>query len=249
MLLQGQTALVTGGASGIGAATVRAFVAEGANVVIVDRDKSLADALASELRREGSEVAAVEADVAQEQQVSDAVTFAVDRFGSLNIAVNSAGVAHPPGQFQSFSDAVWNRVFDINLLGIVHAMKYEIPAILLAGGGAICNISSGAGLFGAPAMSVYGASKHAVLGLTRSVALENAATGLRVNAVCPGLIDTPMSRPPGDDAPDWNSFVNIPMKRVGAAKEVADAVVWLCSSRSSYVTGQTIAVDGGIHSG
>jgi NAD(P)-dependent dehydrogenase (short-subunit alcohol dehydrogenase family) len=245
MLLQGKVAVITGGASGIGAACVRSMALEGAAVVIADRDEQLAATLAEQLETEGLRVAAFPVDVTDEEQTRAMVRFAVDRFGTLDCAVNAAGISHLSGPISKVSAQVWEMVLGINLMGVVHAMKYQLAVMVGKGSGTIVNISSVAGLRAAAMMAPYATSKHGVIGLTRSAAQESARKGVRVNAICPGLIDTPMLHQQVKAGLDVQRVVTCPMGRMGKAEEIADVAIWLSCSRSSFVTGQAIVVDGG----
>lgn len=245
MLLQDKVAVVTGGASGIGEAAVRALGAEGAAVVIADRDEARAVALAGDLTAGGQRAAAFGLDVTDDTQVAAMVAFAVETFGTIDYGVNSAGISRMSGPISKISDAGWREVMDVNLMGVVHAMKHQLAVMVNKGSGAIVNISSVSGIRAGGMMAPYATSKHAVIGLTRSAAQESARKGVRVNAICPGLIETPMLQQQVDGGIDFRSMITCPMGRIGRAEEVADAVIWLLSDRSSYVTGQAIVVDGG----
>ena len=245
MILDGKTGLITGGASGIGRATALAMAREGAAVMLGDIDREGGEGTAALVRDAGGRAAFCEADVTDEAAVASLVATTVDEFGRLDVAFNSAGIVAPPAAVQEQDMAALDRTFDIVFRGVYHAMKYEIPAILETGGGAIVNASSTWGLNAYPDRSAYIAGKHAVCGLTKTAALELATKGVRVNAIAPGPIRTPMLMT------DWNGDVDlaasaVPMGRVGEAEEVAEAVVWLCSERASYITGHVLPIDGGM---
>jgi NAD(P)-dependent dehydrogenase (short-subunit alcohol dehydrogenase family) len=247
--LTGRVALVTGGASGIGRATVERFVAAGASVVVADLDGDAAERLVAGLPADGTARArAVATDVTDPTAVDATVAAAVDGFGGLHLAVNSAGT---PGRYAALPDQRmedWARTVAVNLTGTFVCLQRQIPAILASGGGAVVNVSSAAGLMGFAHLPAYVASKHGVIGLTKSVALEYARAGVRVNAVCPGSIRTPMLEgfAGGDDQVLEGMGRGQPVGRLGTPDEVAAAIVWLCSDEASFVTGHAMAVDGGV---
>ena len=241
--LEGMVALVTGGGSGIGRATCLLLAERGASVLVADIDGGNADKVATEI---GSNAVGVQTDVTQADHVDAMVQRAVSTFGGLHIAVNNAGTS---GTFASTADVdpdEWRRVIDLNLTGVFLCMRAEIPAILSSGGGAIVNTSSGAGLMGFAGLPAYVASKHGVIGATRSAALEYSAKGIRVNCVCPGTVRTPMLESfTGDEATLQAMGKAMPIKRLATPEEIAEAIVWLASPAASYVTGHALAVDGG----
>jgi NAD(P)-dependent dehydrogenase (short-subunit alcohol dehydrogenase family) len=240
-------ALVTGGGSGIGRATAEAFVREGARVLVCDRDEQEGTRLAAELSAAGGEVRFVRTDVTREPDVEAAVARALAAFGRLDCAVNSAGVTGAGGAVQDLTLEAWSQTLLVNLTGVFLCLKHELPEMQRRGSGAIVNVASGAGLIGVPGLSPYSASKHGVLGLTRSAAQENARTGVRVNAVCPGSTDTPMLRSSMASSPGLEKIIlaSSPAGRLGRPEEVAEACVWLCSDRASFVNGASLVVDGG----
>ena len=244
----GQVALVTGGNAGIGLAAARGFAHDGARVVLAARRKEEgADAVAL-IEAAGGEAAFVATDVTDSLSVREMVVFCVATFGRLDFAYNNAGITgHVHTEIADADEEMFDRVIATNVRGTWLSMKYEIPAILATGGGAIVNCSSGAGLRGGPRSSAYYASKHAVLGMTKSVALEYAAGGIRANAICPGLIMTSIVESGFTQAPDKLAYLSgrIPMGRAGQPDEVARVVTWLCSDESSFITGAAIPVDGG----
>jgi len=246
--LQDSVAVVTGGSSGIGQATAQRLAAEGAAVVIGDLDSERGAETVAEIDEAGGEAQFVETDVTSESDVEAMVETAVDEYGRLDVAVNNAGVegAIAPTDEQSVTD--WEQVIAVNLRGVFLGLRAEIPAMLEDGGGAIVNTSSLAGLNGLRGGSPYAASKHGVLGLTKSVAAEFSPDGVRVNAVCPGVIETPMLDRTREESSQLDQVAAIsPMRRSGEPGEVADAIVWLCSRKASYITGESIAVDGGFN--
>ncbi len=246
--LEGKVAVVTGGASGIGAATVRLLSARGAAVVIADVDARSGEALAVEVDAAGGTAWSMVVDVTDPEQVEALVAAAVDGFGGLDIAVNNAGTSGSYSSLTEHSLAEWDRTLAVNLTGVFVCLRAEVPALLARGGGVIVNTASDAGLMGFAGLPAYVASKHGVVGLTKSVALEYARKGIRVNAVCPGSVNTPMLEGfvGGDQAALEGMGKVTPMGRLGTPDEVAEAIVWLCSDASSYVTGAVVTVDGGV---
>jgi NAD(P)-dependent dehydrogenase (short-subunit alcohol dehydrogenase family) len=246
----GRVAIVVGGTSGIGSAAARSLAEEGAAVVIAGRRVELGTALAKELQTRGHEVSFVQTDVRSADSVAHMVDSTVARYGRLDIAVNNAGVAGSSHPIAEYPEADWDLVLSVNLKGMWLCMKYEIPHLLRAGGGAIVNTSSDVGFVGSSfGIAPYVASKHGVVGLTRAAALEYAASLIRVNAVCPGLTETDMlayAREHQSEVLRQYIDSHIPMKRMAQAHEQARAILWLCSDESSFVTGHALAVDGGI---
>lgn len=241
----GKVALVTGGTSGIGRATALALAEEGAAVALTGRRQREGEAVAAEVRARGGRAIFIAGDVSIESDVRAFVDRTVGEFGRLDVAVNNAGV-ESKGPLAEVTPDEYRRIFDVNVLGVILSMKHEIPAMLRAGGGAIVNVASVAGVIGMPGVSVYIASKHAVLGLTKSVALEFARQNVRVNAVSPAAIQTDMfDRFAGDQAGKEYVAGLHPIGRVGTAAEVADAILYLAAPRSAFVTGQNLIVDGG----
>ena len=245
--LTGKVAVVTGGSAGIGYATALALSREGAAVVIADVDDERGEKAAAAISGEGGRALFVHADVSDDAQVAAMIRTTVDELGGLDLAFNNAGIEGTPALTHECTPENWHRTLAVNLNGVWSCMRHEIPVMLERGGGSIVNCSSVAGLVGFPSSPAYVASKHAVVGLTKTAALEYAEAGIRVNALCPGVIDTEMIErfTHGEDEAEANMVAMEPVGRMGTPEEIADAVVWLCSDRSSFVTGQAIAVDGG----
>jgi NAD(P)-dependent dehydrogenase (short-subunit alcohol dehydrogenase family) len=244
----GKVALVTGGTSGIGKATAIEFARAGAKVVLSGRREKEGAQVVAEIKKLGGDAAFVRADVAKDGDVKKMVDFTVDKYGKLDAAFNNAGVEWK-GSLDQATEAEYRRIFDINVWGVLNSMRHEIPAMLKNGGGAVINTSSVAGHVGLPQVSVYIASKHAVEGLTKSVALEFAKQNIRINAVAPGVIATEMfDRFAGDELRDQIVSI-VPVGRVGAGEEIAAAVLYLASDAAKFTTGASLVVDGGFIAG
>jgi len=243
----GKVALVTGGGSGIGRATAEAFAGAGASVVVADLDAHALDDTVRTIKDSGGEGIGVVTDVSHAVDVERMVACAVDTYGGLDVAFNNAGTEAKPLPVAEITEEEWDRVQSVNTRGVWLSMKYEIPAMLARGGGAIVNASSILGLYGSANGSLYSSTKHAVAGLTRSAALDYATAGIRVNATSPGMIETPMmERTAVNMAVPPEAFHAMhPIGRTGKAREIADAVLWLCSDAASFVTGVVLPVDGG----
>ena len=245
---QGKVALVTGGGSGIGRATSLAFAGRGAKVVVADIASAGGEETVRLVKAAGGEAAFVKADVARAAEAHALIAAAVKTYGQLDYAHNNAGLEGLSAPTADCTEENWDRVLAVNLKGVWLCMKYEIPQMLTRGGGAIVNTASAAGLVGLRAFPAYAASKHAVLGLTKTAALEYAKAGLRINAVCPGFIRTPMVDRQSETHPDAAARLAAaaPMGRLGTPEEVAAAVLWLCSDEAAFITGQALTIDGGI---
>lgn len=245
---QDKVALVTGAGSGLGLATAKAFAAAGASVVLADWHEKAVQSAAAELAARGCKALAVRCDVADDAQVEAMIEQTVAAFGRLDAAYNNAGIQNVLADAADAPRDDYDRVMGVNLRGVWSCMKFELRQMRKQGSGAIVNCSSLGGLVGGAQRGTYHAAKHGVLGLTKSAALEYAARGIRINAVCPGLIATPMGermRAEGQGAALEALLKMVPAGREGRPEEIADAVLWLCSEASSYVVGQSLSVDGG----
>jgi NAD(P)-dependent dehydrogenase (short-subunit alcohol dehydrogenase family) len=240
----GKVVLVTGGNAGIGRAAALEFANQGAQVVVSGRREKEGRDVIDELEALGGEAIFVKTDVSKEREVKAMIERTLATFGRLDCAFNNAGIVQAPTPLPDQTEETYDQIMDINVKGVWLSLKHEIPAMLKTGGGAIVNNSSVGGLVGFATAPVYVASKHAVIGLTKSVALEYATQHVRVNAVAPGTIETRMFR---DFAPEVRQMLESahPMGRIGQPEEIASTVVWLCSDGASFVTGQTVPIDGG----
>ncbi len=245
--LAGRVALVTGGGSGIGAATARRFARAGAAVVVADVAEAGAAAVADEIVADGGRAVAIAADVSEGDQVDAMMALAVDRFGGLDLAFNNAGISGTYGPLADLSIEDWQRTIDINLTGVFRCIRAEVPLMLERGGGSIVNTSSAAGQMGFAMLPAYVAAKHGVIGLTRSAALEYARAGIRVNAVLPGTVHTPMLEAFAGSVEGVQALAApSPTGRPGTPEEVAEAAVWLSTDAARFVNGHCLAVDGGV---
>ena len=245
---ENKVALVTGAGSGLGLATAKAFAKSGASVVLADWNEKAVCSAAEELAGQGHKALAIHCDVADDAQVEAMVDQTVATFGRLDAAYNNAGVQNILAETADATREDFDRVTAINLRGVWSCMKFELRQMRKQGSGAIVNCSSIGGLVGGAGRGTYHAAKHGVIGLTKSAALEYAAKGIRINAVCPGLIDTPMSdqMKAAGQADALNAMLkDVPIGRLGRAEEIANAVLWLCSPAASLVVGHALAVDGG----
>ena len=248
--LEGKSALVTGGASGIGRATALAFAREGARVAVADILEEAAQSTVTEIEAMGGQALAIACDVTDDDAVKAMIAATVDAFGGLDCAFNNAGIApyqvNAGGQkIADVAPEAWRRLIDVNLTGVWLCLRHEVAQMRAQGsGGVIINTASILGLIGSATSSAYVAAKHGVVGLTKVAAADHAEDNIRVNAVCPGYIETPMTeeamRRRGE-----RILARVPMARMGKAEEIAEAVVWLCSPKASFVTGVSWAVDGG----
>lgn len=250
-LVDTKVALVTGGGSGIGQAVGLALAHEGAKVVIADVDEEGGAETVRLITEAGGEALFVAADVSISSDVEALAAKTVSHFGRLDCAVNNAGIQGEVNTTDECSEENWNRTIAVNLTGVWLCMKYQIAEMRAQGAGAIVNVASNFGLVGSPGMPAYSAAKHGVLGLTKTAALENAGLGIRVNAVCPGPVQTPlvdnMLRAQPDAAAEIMDSISsrVPLGRIGRAEEISGAIVWLCSDQASFTTGMAMPVDGG----
>jgi NAD(P)-dependent dehydrogenase (short-subunit alcohol dehydrogenase family) len=242
-----QVVLITGALTGIGRAAAIAFAKNGDQLVVSGRKADVGNKLAAELRTLGTEAEFIQADVRHEADVQNLINKTIVRFGRLDVAVNNAGTEGHPGLVVDQTPESYNATFETNVLGTLLSMKHEIRAMLKQNSGSIVNISSSLGRTGTPYASVYSASKHAVEGLTKSAALELAGSGIRVNIVAPGPVETGMlNRFTGTEENKAGLLTRVPMKRTGTPEEIAEAIVFIASPKASFVTGASLLVDGGV---
>ena len=241
---EGKTALLTGAASGIGKATAIKLASEGAAVVVADLHEQAAQAVADDITKAGGKAVAFGGDFTSPAVNEAAVAFAAEKFGGLHLAFNNAGIIGPQGPLHEVTIDDYKKLIDINLDAVFYGLKYEIPAMLAAGGGAIVNTASILGLVGTPGYVPYVTAKHAVSGLTKSAALQYSAQGIRINSVHPGYIDTPLLNELSRE--EYNSLVALhPIGRLGTAEDVANVVAFLLSDEAAFVVGSQYTVDGG----
>ncbi|GAA1467610.1 SDR family oxidoreductase [Nocardiopsis exhalans] len=242
----GKTVFITGAGSGIGRATAEAFAAAGADVAVTGPTEAPLRETARLVETQGQRAHTVLCDVTDSQNVEDAVASAVDVLGPIDIGVNNAGIEQPPKPLAETSEEEWDRLIAVDLRGVFVSMKQEILA-MPESGGSIVNISSGAGVIGIKGQAAYAAAKHGILGMTKSAALDYAAQGIQINAICPGIIETPMMDRFSGDTPEGRARViaQEPIGRMGTPEEIAAAVLWLCSDLGGFTIGHSLVVDGG----
>ena len=246
----GKVVLITGAAGGIGQSLSRTFAGDGATLVLGDVDVSGGEALAAGLRDGGAEASFVRCDVTSPDDVAGLVDAAVAAHGRLDIAINNAGITHLPADTAEFDVAEFDRILAVNLRGVFLGLRYELPVMIEQGSGVVVNVASILGLVGFAGAAAYGAAKHGVVGLTKVAALETAQQGVRVNAICPGFIETPMvtvhgiAAAPGTEAYDMVAALH-PVGRMGQPEEIARAARFLASDDASFITGHTMVMDGG----
>lgn len=242
-----RVALVTGASAGIGKATAKAFAARGDIVILTDVDEKRGEAVAAEIRDKGYEALFIKADVVNHESVKLLISEIETQYGRLDYAFNNAGIEGEQAETADCTFENWERTLAVNLTGVFHCMKYQLPLLLKNDGGVIVNMASIAGKVGFPTLPAYCASKGGVIQLTKTAALEYATRPVRINAICPAVIHTEMvDRITGHDPETLDEFAKLqPMERYGQPEEVADCVLWLCSDHSSFITGQAIDVDGG----
>lgn len=244
---ESRVAIVTGAAAGIGKATALAFAEQGATVIVADIDESRGGAVVEDIRQAGGVAEFIRCDVTSDTDVQAMVALAVNKYGRLDFAFNNAGIEIEHSKLADGSESEFDLIMNVNVKGVWRCMKHQIPAMLNQGGGAIVNTASIAGLGAAPKMSIYSASKHAVIGLTKSAAVEYAKKGIRVNAVCPAVIDTDMFRRAAESDPRKAEYAAAmhPVGRLGKPEEIAGAVLYLCSDEAAFTTGVALPLDGG----
>jgi NAD(P)-dependent dehydrogenase (short-subunit alcohol dehydrogenase family) len=246
-----RVALVTGGASGIGRAAALAFAQSGAKVVVSDINEAGADETVQMIDQASGEAKFIPADVTHQDEVATLIKAIVESYGQLDFALNNAGIAGVRTNTADYPDDLWHRLIDVNLNGVWYCMKHEIRQMLIQGHGVIVNLASIAGLIGSPRLSAYAASKHAVVGLTKTAALEYIRKGIRINAICPAYTDTPMAQSMFEENPEFGRrlLAAIPAQRLGTPEEIAAAVLYMCSDEAAFMTGHTLVLDGGIVAG
>lgn len=243
----GKVAFVTGGGSGIGRATALAFAQAGTSVAVVDVTEAALAQTVSAIEAIGGKALALKCDVTKSDEVQAAIGKTVDTLGGLDFAFNNAGIEQPVGLLADLDEGLWNRLLDVNLTGVFLCMKYQLQVMLKNGGGAIVNTSSGAGVTAIQGQAAYCATKFGVTSLSKAVAIEYAGKNIRINALCPGIIDTPMIARFTHDTDEGRErmIAQEPVGRMGRPEEIAGAVLWLCSEETAFMTGHALVMDGG----
>lgn len=248
MDFKGKVALITGAGNGIGRASAIGFASRGAKVVVVDRDEAAGNATAGILRQQGGDALFVAADVTKSAEVQNYVKLALEAYGSIDCFYNNAGIEGAIAMTSEYDEDMFDRVMAVNVKGVFLGLRHVLPVMIQQKRGAVVNTASVAGLVGSPGMPAYTASKHAVIGLTKTAALEVARTGIRVNAMLPGMVDTPMTRE--RIYPGQTEILNFaPAGRPAQPEEIAEGVAWMLSDRSSYMMGSSMIIDGGVIAG
>ncbi len=249
---KGKSVIITGAGNGIGKGAAMAFASEGAKLVLSDLNATTLEAVASELRKTGSEVVTLVADVADDATAPALVAACLKAYGRLDVAINNAGVAHPIAKLPKIDNAQARLMLSVNLMGVFMAMKAQIPVMEAQGAGVIANVASVAGVSGAPLMAAYAASKHGVIGLTKSAAAESAKRGVRINAICPASTETNMVtdlvKAQGGDMSEAVQRIAMatPMARLATVDEIVQGILWICSDENSFMTGHALVLDGGL---
>jgi NAD(P)-dependent dehydrogenase (short-subunit alcohol dehydrogenase family) len=250
MEFSGKVVLITGSATGFGKVLAEEFARQGASLILSDVNVPVGQHGADNLKAAGGKVIFTKCDVSKAKDVKNMVEKGIEAFGTLDICINNAGIAGNSMRTRThdFEEDMWDKIMDINAKGVWLCMKYELPHLLAAKGGVVVNISSKAGLGAVPGNVAYAASKHAVIGITKTAAIEYASKNIRVNAVCPSFADTPMVQNSIMQEPEYGQrLIQMnPMRRLGTANEIRDVVMFLCSEKSSFMNGQSVAVDGGL---
>ncbi len=246
-LFENKAVIVTGGSSGIGKATAHALAARKAKVVVADLSVEEGEKVVAEIREKGGTALFIKTNVAEDAAIRSVIDHCIAEYGRLDMMVNNAGIGGPFATFEDITDADWDAVMAVNAKGVFFCLRAALKIMKEMGGGSIVNVASVAGISSAPGMGAYAASKHAVVGMTKAAAAEYGKYGIRVNAVCPTVINTPMAESFVNAGPEVTDFIRkaIPLKRFGEPEEVAQTIVWLLSDEASFISGTALRVDGG----